>query len=573
MPYARPPCYDAAMPEADQPVVDPQPVDLLGVRYWHSTTPGGGDLYLTAYGRPYRNLLHPENWREDTWFTAQRERLAGTSVVYRIPTRAVGGRQLDLVVKWCRVGEEIPYDTQTFQKFTEAEFNGPYEEFSLLMELRNRPGPHRLRTTRPLGIYVPGQQLKLWQTGRLRSKMEQHQAKYRDIELDMFRQYILIYQWVRGVAAVDALDRAFPDPADRRRELERLTVRAHDDLAARGFFVIDHKPVHLILRTRRDGSLLRDPSTGEPAYALVDFELLNRTPEHHRRVQTARRASYLRGQRDRFVEAPDAVFPPHLRPAEIFCVRYVCGAADSTHGMLWVVGCHPELFEFFLPERWRRTPRRLLSATNETFFTRTKDQIQLVWKVSRVGERPELDPDTPEGGRLLAHGYNSPFEEFSLALALAAKGLPTTYPRAIYMCGIESDRPADYAPDLRRYESHRSLHTPDGRPLLSTEHNYLTVWGFWNGLDESLAERDEPMLTGISLANARSDGFITAAEAGALMPAIQARLRAAGYEELAPKPTHYLLSLKPDNTLVREPDGSPQVRICNFASIRRILNA
>lgn len=30
-----------------------------------------------------------------------------------------------------------------------------------------------------------------------------------------------------------------------------------------------------------------------------------------------------------------------------------------------------------------------------------------------------------------AHGFNSPFEEFSIALDLARRGVPTTYPRAI----------------------------------------------------------------------------------------------------------------------------------------------
>ncbi len=555
------------MAEVDSPL---KRLDLLGVRYWHRVTPEGGDLYLTDLGRPYADLLLPANWREDEWFAAKRQRLAGTSVVYRVPTKVVNGRQLDLVVKWCRVGEEIPYDTLTFQKFTEAEFNGPYEEFSLLMELRNQPGHLPLRTNRPFGIYVPPERLKLWQTGRSRSKMDHHQAKFRDVELDMYRQYIFLYQWVDGLSAVEALEQALPDPHARRHELEKLTLRVKDDLARRGFFVIDHKPVHFILRPRPDGSLLRDPDTGELAYALVDFELLNRTPEHQQKVQAARRAGYLKSQRDRFTQPPGAAFPPHLQPVEVMGVKYVCGPADSTHGMLWVVGQQPDLFDFFLPERWRRTSKRLLSDTNETFHTKTKDNINLVWKVSRVGEQPDVDPLTEDGARLIEYGYNSPFEEFTMALDLTAQGVPTTYPRAIYMCGIESDRPADYTPDLRRYESHRELRTPDGRPLLSTEHNYLTVWGYWNGVDEVLAANDQPYCEGINLLNAWKDGFITSEDMRELMNEAQERVRAAGYLYVELKPTHFILSLKPDNTLILDAQDRPALRLCNFESLRRL---
>ena len=205
-----------------------QPLELLGVRYWHRMTAEGGDLYLTDFGRPYGDLLQPENWREESWFAAHRQRLAGTSVVYRVPTKPVDGRRLDLVVKWCRVGEEIPYDTLTFQKFTEAEFNGPYEEFSLLMELRSHPQRPPMRTNRPLGIYVPKERLKLWQTGRSPAKMDSHQAKFRDVELDMYRQYIFLYQWVDGLSAVEAMERTLPETA---AHLARITSGADTTMA------------------------------------------------------------------------------------------------------------------------------------------------------------------------------------------------------------------------------------------------------------------------------------------------------------------------------------------------------
>ena len=74
---------------------------------------------------------------EHGWFSRHREELTGTSTVYKVPTKEIKGQQLDLVVKWCRVGEEVPIDTLTFDRFAHAQFNSPYEEFALVMEMRD----------------------------------------------------------------------------------------------------------------------------------------------------------------------------------------------------------------------------------------------------------------------------------------------------------------------------------------------------------------------------------------------------------------------------------------------------
>ena len=76
---------------------DATPMRLLGVDYVHVPTANGGDLYLTRFGLPFLEHLQLENWRDDVWFEEKRERLKGTSVVYRIPTKVVNGRALDLV--------------------------------------------------------------------------------------------------------------------------------------------------------------------------------------------------------------------------------------------------------------------------------------------------------------------------------------------------------------------------------------------------------------------------------------------------------------------------------------------
>jgi len=544
------------------------PMRLLGVDYVHVPTTNGGDLYLTRFGLPFLEHLQLENWREAEWFKKRSERLQGTSVVYRVPTKAVHGRSIELVVKYCRVGEDVPLDTLTFEKFSHAEFNSPWEEFSLVMELRERKVAGRILTHRPLAIYMPPERLELWQTGRSAHRIEHKKAKFRDVELDIFRHYVLIYQWVKGQSADAALTVAVPSAETRTEELKRLTLRGKAELERNGFLVVDHKPAHLIVRWRRDGTLLRN-GAGNYAYALIDFELLQRTPEHEREIQSSRRALYLRHQRDRFARPKGLKYPAHLKPMRVHEVDYVWGHADSTHGSLWVVGRDPDLFDYFVPERWRHTPRKRLSATNESYYTLTKDRINLVWKVSRVGETREPGTAGPLGGTMAPPGYNSPFEEVAIALDLQAKGVDTIYPRAIYMSGLKSTRSELYVSDERRYKSHQGLVTPDGQAVLRSDHIYITVWGFWNGLDEILASTDEAYCRGVNLLEACQNGIIDAREANRLLAREQRKLAAAGYRDLTLNPTHYLLSLRHSGSLVLGNDGRPAVRVCNFSLIQR----
>ena len=79
----------------------------------------------------------PENWRESEWFLAHRQRLRGTSTIYRTQTKPVAGVSLDIVVRYNRVGEELPVDTLTLEKFITADFNSPFEEIAILNELRH----------------------------------------------------------------------------------------------------------------------------------------------------------------------------------------------------------------------------------------------------------------------------------------------------------------------------------------------------------------------------------------------------------------------------------------------------
>ena len=544
---------------------------LLGVPYDHYRMADGADLYVTPFGRPFLRHLWPDNWLEPEWFGKSREALQGTSTVYKIKTKPVAGASKDIVVKWCRMGEDVPMDTFTRSKFIETDFNSPYEEFSLLMEMRTRASPGTIRTHKPLAIFVPAKRLELWQTGRSKSKIDYKKAKYRDVELDIYRQYILIYEWIKGVASTEAAAAQASQAAgyaDANSFALAMLDRSIEDMQQAGFHVLDVKPQHVIVRPKPNGGLLQDRS-GRTAYALVDFELLERTPEYEKQAKQERRQTYLERQRDRFQtpERPRS-FPPHLHPARIFGVDYVHGDCDSTRGKLWVVGRDPHLFDYFLPERWRRTPRQSLSDSAQVYYTKSKDGIQLVWKVSQVGD-PVSAADVP--GARAAHGFNSPFEEFAFAFDLAAADVPTTYPRAIYMLGHHSTLPPE-ARDLRRYESHRDHRMPDGSPVLQRERNYITIWGFWNGTDDVVAgeETRRSHCRGINGLQALADGRIDAAQLEAATAKMARLLAGAGVASTGLLGTHFLLTLSPEDELLRDPDGTLAVRLCNFELLRRL---
>jgi hypothetical protein len=545
-------------------------IDLLGVTYVHSKTHDGGDLYLTRHGVPFWEHLLPENWYAKEWFEANRERLVGTSVVYRVPTRKVRNTTLDLVVKWSRVGEDVPLDTLTINQFFNAEFNSPFEEFALLTELREgRSGPAGIRipTQKPLAIYVPSERLQLWQTGRSESKIAAKLARHPGVELDILRQYVLLYGWIKGADLTEAARLRQIAAGEQERFFDRALSLAVHELEQKGYRVVDMKPAHIIVRLRPDGSLRRDRN-GQLVYALVDYELLERTPEHEQAVRSEHRRHYLRHMARRFDVGADKPLPAHLKATNLLGVDYIFGHAESTGGFLWVVGKDPDLFTYFLPERWRRTPKESLSTAHQVFRTRTKDNINLVWRVSRVGDTPWLAGIGPRAQEIVNFGYNSPFEEFALALEMSRAGLSTIYPRAIYMTGHKAH--AERIADHRRYEQLKNLTTPDGQLVLSEKHEYITIWGFWNGPDELLAIRDGQYYRGISAEQGYLEQLISTETLSELLERTKQRMERLGFEDLRLKPDHLLISIDPGKHLVCDSLGKPEIRLCNFELVRRL---
>lgn len=555
----------ASLPVSDAAVIVP----ILGVEYIHLKTQQNGDLYVTPHGRTVIDQLQPENWREEEWFKSHRERLRGTSTVYRVETRPVRERSIDIVVKWNRVGQDVPLQTAVLEDVLNAEFNSPFEEFALVEELRRGaygPSDLLIRTHRPLAIYVPPERLQLWQTGRSKAKVERKIHSHPNVELDILRQYIMLYEWLKGRDAVDTFN-AVGRPTS---QLPDLTWRVTQELASKGYSVADMKPAHIILRaTDGNGVLERH---GREAYGLVDFELLRRTPDHEDQICRTRRAAYHLYMRDRFKpRRPHPPLPRHLRRMKILGVNYVYGRVESTGGALWVVGSEGRLFDYFQPERWRKTPNTTLSTTHHVYHTLSKDSIHLVWKSSRLGEVPQPEEgEPPEVTREKRHyGYNCPFEEFTFALALGAQGIPVALPRAIYMTGASSDTMANGG-DMRHYRKCRGLYTPDGAPVLQPGRDYIKIWGYWNGSDEMLAESDNGHFRPFNLVEARREGLLTEAKARELLDRMKTMLAEIHYEAIGLTGTHLLISQRPNGELVRGEDGQLCVRLCNFEFIREV---
>ncbi len=545
-------------------------ISIFDTEYVHVQLENKDDLYITKYGLPFIEILEPDNyWTDENWFQQNSVRLSGTSSIYKIRTKKVNGKQKDIVIKWNRMGQDIPGELEC-EELAYAEFNSPFEEFSLVMELRKACDTaqcEKIYTQKPLAIYTPYKKVDLWRTGRKAYKLKSKINSHKDVELDIFRLYAVIYEWIKGIDAVQACQEGFLD----KDYMEFLTLQVESKIGMRGFTVRDRKPDHIIVRPENNKHLKKD-KTGAILYGLIDFELLQRTPEREKQLKQTRRHNYLIRQRDRFTKQVESKFHPHLKKVNIFNIDYMYGHVESTKGALWVVGDDPFLFDYFLPERWEKTPKTKLSRLSQVYHTVTKDAINLVWKVCKVGIQPSMDPFKTEEKMIMEYGYNSPFEEFSIAMELNSKGIPTIYPRAIYMRGSKTFISKSFL-DNTRYESHKNILTPDGNPILKKDRDYIIIWGFWNGPDEKLAAKDGDYYQGINALFAYQNGIITEKKYLYFLQMIKEKLFSIDIEDLNLTGSHFLISIDSKGNLIKNEQGMPELRICNFQFLRRLQDS
>lgn len=267
---------------------------VYGVDYTIFDDEAGGTLYVTPYGVPVLDELWPELWYGNRRYVTEGQRMtSGTGTVYRVPACGMVPGGVNLVVKFSRFAEEVPLDVRsTFDEaihqslVEEAVFLDPFQEFGILMDLRRgRFGPSEVRigTKRPLAIYRAPVPEPAWQLGRrsslfslARQSIEADQSSAAaPVSLDADRVYALLFHWVKGVNLQEAAEADLLSPA----EVEAMTRRVGGELRAKGFVVLDHKPQHIIVRPTEEGLLRRG---GKLAYAIIDFELLQRTDDYRR---------------------------------------------------------------------------------------------------------------------------------------------------------------------------------------------------------------------------------------------------------------------------------------------------
>ncbi len=271
----------------------------------------GGRLWITRLGWPRLGYLLPDRWFTDGLYAQTGQRLTNaTATVYRVPTTPAAADPaeasndavpastrppLDLVIKFARFAQDVPIwvttgyaDKDRILEMGDPRFNSPFEEFGRVSALRRKryeDGGIPIHTGRPLAIYSPGGERPLWQLGRTKSRFRPYTADLKKnqpgamleddptfFELGLKREYVLIYEWLKGIDCEEAFERGLVS----QREMEALTRRVTEELTANGFLVLDNKPRHFVLRQRggglHDGELIR--RNGKLVYGLIDFELL-----------------------------------------------------------------------------------------------------------------------------------------------------------------------------------------------------------------------------------------------------------------------------------------------------------
>jgi len=539
-------------------------VKILGVEYAHLKLKKADDLYVTADGTSFVENLKPENyWTDKKWFEKNSIKLSGTSSIYKVRTKKVKGRHIDLVIKWNRMGQDIP-GVEDREELMSAKFNSPFEEVSLIKELRSAMcnSPEGIFIQKPLAIYTPSKTNELWQTGRKEYKMQSIIDAHKEITLDIARSYAVIYEWIEGIDAAQAFNKGLLD----EKGMKALTINAEKIMKKKGFVVRDNKPHHSIVEPKKDGKLKKNKD-GKVAQALIDFELLERTHKQEEIIRKTKRREYHKRQKDRFAIKITNKLHPHLTHMNILGVEYIFGHVESTNGRLWVVGKDPYLFDYFLPERWENNERIKISMFSESYCTVTKDNIHIIWEVSKVGLQPDMDPGKKDEKKILEHGYNSPFEEVALALYLKSKGIETIYPRAIYMMGNKTEI-YDKFFDKNRYKSHKDYIASDGISILKRDHNYIIIWGDWNGPDEKLAIKDGDYCETINALRAYREKIISQDGYFALLQAAKEKLSKVGIEDLNLRGNHLLISFDNKGNLITDSHGIIEVRLCNFEFLK-----
>jgi hypothetical protein len=108
------------------------------------------------------------------------------------------------------------------------------------------------------------------------------------------------------------------------------------------------------------------------------------------------------------------------------------------------------------------------------------------------------------------------------------------------------------------------------RRFFRANHNYLTIWGYWNGSAEMTEDRDEAHVQPVDLGEAVARGLITTELRDELLERVRQRLEAVGYRDLQLRAGHVLLSVRHDKSILLDSDAAPVIRLCNFELMEKV---
>jgi hypothetical protein len=222
----------------------------------------------------------PAQWYERRNIPGDRVRLTRSTGTVHQHHVTTGGADLRFVAKVSRfaqhldLGELLPARDHGLTPW----YNDPFEEFAQVERLRRSRVAPRIYTKPPLAIFSPARRYELWQLGRSQSSLRRHAFSLQHdqcgreagdiIALDPHRDYISVFGWIVADTLPELVERGLIT----EEELGQHTQNVLTDLSLHGFHVFDHKPDHVLVRVRRNGSL--PFRNGRLVYALADYELL-----------------------------------------------------------------------------------------------------------------------------------------------------------------------------------------------------------------------------------------------------------------------------------------------------------
>jgi len=78
-------------------------------------------------------------------------------------------------------------------------------------------------------------------------KINRIQARHPGVDLDILKQYKLVYEWIRGKNLVEIFELIKVEMPDLVHHLTTMQKKALDDLTVKGYLMADMKPEHVII--------------------------------------------------------------------------------------------------------------------------------------------------------------------------------------------------------------------------------------------------------------------------------------------------------------------------------------